>query len=153
MVRVSPLALGISNVETARNTANIPVKLKEVSKNELFNELVQDISVMKENGLERVAIITRSDKEAKAIYEGLKDDIPGLTVVSDDGKRYQTNTAVVPAHVAKGLEFDAVITYNDMENPYSEEDKYLYYVACTRAQHNLVVYNEPEYDKTKRLKK
>jgi len=145
--------LGLSNIETARNTSNIPVKVKEVTKTDLFGELVHDISVMKENGLERVAIITRGDKEAKAIYEGLKDDIDGLTVISDDGKRYHTNTAVVPAHVAKGLEFDAVISYNDIDNPYDEDDKYLYYVACTRAQHDLVVYNEPDYVKTKRLKK
>jgi DNA helicase-2/ATP-dependent DNA helicase PcrA len=45
--------------------------------------------------------------------------------------------------MAKGLEFDAVISYNNKESEYEDKDKYLYYVACTRAQHNLVVYNEP----------
>lgn len=42
----------------------------------------------------------------------------------------------VPAYVAKGLEFDAVIVYN-----LPKEEKYLYYVACTRAQHELVIYD------------
>ena len=32
----------------------------------------------------------------------------------------------------------------EKNNPYKESEKYLYYVACTRAQHNLVVYNEPK---------
>lgn len=142
--------LGLDNVESARTSSDIPVLVKEVPKESLFTELVRDISTMKENGLERIAIITRGDKEARALYEGLKDDVEGLSVISDDGKHY-SSTAVVPSYISKGLEFDAVISYNDADSPYSEEDRYLYYVACTRAQHDLVVYNEPQAVKTKKL--
>ena len=49
--------------------------------------------------------------------------------------------------MTKGLEFDAVINYNSLEDEYGEEDRYTYYVACTRAQHELVVYNEPKMKK------
>lgn len=142
--------LGLDKIETARTSGNVPVSVKEVSKDSLFRELVKDVITMKENGFERIAIITKSDKEAKAIFEGLKDSVDGLSVITDDGKRYNTNTAVVPATIAKGLEFDGVISYNDIDSPYSEDDKYLYYVACTRAQHDLVVYNEPSYVKSKK---
>ena len=51
--------------------------------------------------------------------------------------------------MSKGLEFDAVICYNDLENEFSEDDKYLYYVGVTRAQHSLIVYNEPQKIKKK----
>ena len=34
----------------------------------------------------------------------------------------QTNMLVSPAYMAKGLEFDAVISYNDKSHPYGEED-------------------------------
>ena len=44
--------------------------------------------------------------------------------------------------MAKGLEFDNVIIYTDKFNKYTDEEKYLYYVAITRAQHRLIVYNQ-----------
>lgn len=141
------------NNEAARTSSDIPVLIKEVPKDNLYPELVSDILTMKENGFSRIAIVTRSNNEARAIYEGLKDDVSGLSIVSDEGETYSTDTLVVPATISKGLEFDAVISYNDQESSYGEEDKYLYYVACTRAQHELVVYNEPKDVKKKTLRK
>ena len=126
-----------------RQESDIPVVVKEVGKSDLFTTLVSDILKMKENGFERICVITRSSNETKAIYEGLKDYVPGLEVLTDE-EEFGKKTFVSPSYLAKGLEFDAVISYNDIDNPYKEEDKYLYYVACTRAQHNLVVYNKPK---------
>jgi len=48
---------------------------------------------------------------------------------------------IVPSYLSKGLEFDAVISYNELNNNYSEDEKYLFYVVTTRAQHALVIYN------------
>ena len=48
---------------------------------------------------------------------------------------------IVPSYVAKGLEFDSVIVYTKPNNRYKENEKYLFYVACSRAQHQLIVYN------------
>jgi DNA helicase-2/ATP-dependent DNA helicase PcrA len=56
---------------------------------------------------------------------------------------------ISPAYISKGLEFDAVICYNDLEDEFEEKDKYLYYVGITRAQHDLTIYNEPK--KIKRI--
>ena len=44
--------------------------------------------------------------------------------------------------MAKGLEFDSVIIYTDKGNKFTDSEKYLYYVAITRAQHKLIVYNQ-----------
>ena len=115
-----------------------------VSREELFTTLVKDVLSLKENGFERVCIITKNLNEAKAIYEGLKDEIENITILSEDEKYSDSKTTISPVYISKGLEFDAVINYNSKENNYGEEDKYLYYVACTRAQHSLTVYNEPE---------
>ncbi len=54
------------------------------------------------------------------------------------------NLVIMPSYVAKGLEFDSVISYNVVNNKYEDKDKYLYYVTCTRAQHNLIIYNAIE---------
>lgn len=131
-------------VEAVRNSQNIPVVKKEVDKKDLFTTLVKDVLDLKENGFKRICIITKSLKDAKAIYDGLKDDIDEITVLNDDTEYSEHNTTIAPVFVAKGLEFDAVINYNNKEDSYDENDKCLYYVACTRAQHSLTIYNEPE---------
>ena len=132
-----------STVKTVRNSQNIPVQFKEVDKKDLTQNLVDDILRFKAAGLQRICVITRSIKEANALYECLKDVVPDI-VVSVNNKAYNKDTLILPSYLAKGLEFDAVISYNDLDNPYQEEDRYLYYVACTRAQHELAVYNEPK---------
>ena len=131
-----------ANVTAVRNSNSIPVAKKEVSKDSIFTELVKDILALQEAGFKKICVITKSSNESKAIYEGLKDHIEGLAVLTSED--IPSNTLVAPSYLAKGLEFDAVISYNDYDNPYGEDDKYLYYVTCTRAQHNLVVYNEPK---------
>ena len=47
---------------------------------------------------------------------------------------------VVSAHMAKGLEFDQVVIPGvDSESYLKEIDKYMLYVACTRAMHKLTL--------------
>jgi DNA helicase-2/ATP-dependent DNA helicase PcrA len=135
--------LGNEIVTPVRNESNVPVVKKEVDKSKIFTELANDIVKLKENGFNRICIITKSIKEARAIYEGIKDYLDDVKVLTDE-RENNDNTLVSPSYLAKGLEFDAVIAYNDSRNPYNEEDKYLYYVTCTRAQHNLMIYNEPK---------
>lgn len=136
------MILNDTNIEPVRRDSNNEVLVKDVDKNSLFRTIVSDILTLKENGFERVCIITKSSKELDSIYEVLKDFID-LTVIKEDAK-LDKNTFISTSYNAKGLEFDAVISYNDYDDSYSEDDKYLYYVALTRAQHNLIVYNEPK---------
>ena len=133
-----------TNINAVRGTDNIPVKVKDVSKEDLNKELVNDLLSLKENGFKRICIITKDNSEAKRIHDGLKDKIDDVTVLCDDEDSIKSKTTVSPAYMSKGLEFDAVICYNDLENEFSEDDKYLYYVGVTRAQHSLIVYNEPQ---------
>ena len=37
--------------------------------------------------------------------------------------------------------FDSVIIYNDRNNSYKKNERNLLYVACTRCQHELFIYN------------
>lgn len=42
------------------------------------------------------------------------------------------NLVIIPAYLAKGLEFDFVIVYTDFNNHYLKEEKYLFYVCCNK---------------------
>lgn len=66
----------------------------------------------------------------------------GISKIDNSSKKINRKFIVVPVYMAKGLEFDSVIMYTDKDNKYTNDEKYLYYVAITRAQHKLIVYNQ-----------
>ena len=87
-----------------------------------------------------MAVITKNDEEAKKIYDLLKNEID-ITLIETNSNNFNRDLVVVPAYVSKGLEFDAVIIYTDKNNKYTLDENYLYYVAITRTQHELIIYN------------
>lgn len=127
--------LGLNHITAIRNDkANDIIFRNNVNK----NDFLTDINNLK--GISKsIAIITKNDKEANYVYDMLKDNMD-ITLI-DGGGHIKRDLVIVPSYVAKGLEFDSVILYTDINNKYEEKDKYLYYVACTRAQHNLIIYN------------
>ncbi|MBM6837288.1 ATP-binding domain-containing protein, partial [Clostridium saudiense] len=52
---------------------------------------------------------------------------------------------VISSYLAKGLEFDGVIIA-DGENYLDSEDSNLFYTACTRALHKLVIFSSTPLD-------
>lgn len=101
-------------------------------------DLIDDITYLKSIS-KSIAIITKDDEEAEKLYTMLKNDIDIMLI--DNFSHLKRDLVIVPSYIAKGLEFDSVIVYTDEDNKYTENEKYLFYVACTRAQHNLIVYN------------
>ena len=87
-----------------------------------------------------MAIITKNQEECNKIYELLKDE--GISKIDNTVMKFNRKFIVVPVYMAKGLEFDSVIIYTEKDNKFNDEEKYLYYVAITRAQHKLIVYNQ-----------
>ena len=127
--------LGLNHVTVIRNQKSNDIIFRD---NPSKDDFIHDINNLKEIS-NKIAIITKDDSEAEKIYNMLKEDTDLMLI--DDCSHIKRNLVVVPAYIAKGLEFDSVIVYNDIDNKYEEKDKYLYYVACTRAQHNLIIYN------------
>ena len=127
--------LGLNHVTAIRNDKASDIIFRS---NITKNDFLTDINNLK-NTSKSIAIITKNDSEAEEIYNLLKDDLDIMLI--DGFGHIKRDLVVVPSYVAKGLEFDSVIIYTDEDNKYQEKDKYLFYVACTRAQHNLIIYN------------
>lgn len=103
-------------------------------------KLLQDIKVHKEKGYKSIGIITRTVKEANEVYNFLKEKVHVKAILKDDDE-YVSDTLVIPAYLAKGLEFDVVLIYNAGDENYCcEEERLLLYTACTRALHILHIY-------------
>lgn len=127
--------LGLNHVTAIRNDKASDIIFRN---NITKNDFLTDINNLK-NTSKSIAIITKNDNEAEEVYNLLKDDLDIMLI--DGFGHIKRDLVVVPSYVAKGLEFDSVIIYTDEDDKYQEKDKYLFYVACTRAQHNLIIYN------------
>ena len=130
--------LGLNHINAIRDKSNIPVTSRRNVDN-LEELLIEDISELTSK-YHRVAIITKDFIEAEKVYKYVKDKFP-ISIVDEDTIKFHKNLVVIPAFLAKGLEFDAVIAYNNRDNSYRKDERNLLYVACTRAQHKLVIYN------------
>ena len=138
--------LDLSNACAVRRANNEPVECKEIKQSEVKKNLKFDIKEMRKNNIKRIAIITKDDEQSAWLYELLKEEIKGITVVKDSTDNKMGNVVILPSYISKGLEFDGVIVYTDAENYYDKNEQRLYYVVCTRAQHKLIVYNQKEID-------
>lgn len=127
--------LGLNHVTAIRNDKASDIIFRN---NITKNDFLTDINNLK-NTSKSIAIITKNDNETEEVYNLLKDDLDIMLI--DGFGHIKRDLVVVPSYVAKGLEFDSVIIYTDEDDKYQEKDKYLFYVACTRAQHNLIIYN------------
>lgn len=126
--------LGLNHIKSIRKQTGLDVI--EKVENSLKEDITLDIERFKELGFKRIAIITKNEEESHKLYSLLEDLDVGL--ISDSILK---RIVIVPSYLSKGLEFDAVISYNEPTNSYNKEEKYLFYVVTTRAQHALVVYN------------
>ncbi len=130
--------LGLNLVSAIRRDTSIPVEFR--IENNLKQELTQDINKLKVDN-KSIAIITKTDIEAEKIYKLLHNDLKELTLIKNNSNKFSRTLVVLPSYMAKGLEFDATIVYTEKDNSYTYEERYLYYVSCTRSQHHLVIYN------------
>ncbi|WP_339266313.1 RNA polymerase recycling motor HelD [Paenibacillus sp. FSL K6-1330] len=107
----------------------------------LLAAIVSDIRELHEQGFQYVAVICRTEEESRRVHEQLSADIQ-TRLIAKTTPAFEKGTLVVPAYLAKGVEFDAVIIYNGSEDVYHREsDRKLFYTACTRAMHKLHVYH------------
>ncbi|WP_346888042.1 RNA polymerase recycling motor HelD [Clostridium sp. UBA1056] len=107
---------------------------------DINERIVEEVKVYKNDGHNSIGIITKNVDEAQRVYNYLKDRINVKMIVSEDDE-YVNDILVIPAYLAKGLEFDVVMIYNASDLRYKdEEDRLLLYTACTRALHVLDIF-------------
>lgn len=130
--------LNLKHVNAIRKDNNKPIVFRK-NLEDLKKTLLNDIKTLQAE-YKSTAIITKDYKQAEAMYKMLKDSID-ISLVDADTKSFKKDLIIIPAYIAKGLEFDSVIIYNDRANSYKKNERNLLYVACTRCQHELYIYN------------
>ena len=133
--------LGLNLISAIRRDTKIPVEFR--NNDNLKETLINDINTLSKDN-KSIAIITKTDVEAQTIFKLLNKDFEDLVLINNNSKTFSRKLVVLPSYMAKGLEFDATIVYTDVNNKYTYEERYLYYVSCTRSQHHLIIYNQKE---------
>ena len=130
--------LNLHHVNAIRKDNHKPVVFRKNLVN-LKEQLLEDIHTLTQE-YSSLAIITKDDQEAVKLYQLIKEDTP-VSYINLNVKNFKRDLVLLPTYLAKGLEFDSVILYNDRNNSYRVNERNLLYVACTRAQHELYIYN------------
>ncbi|CAM4352369.1 RNA polymerase recycling motor HelD [Paenibacillus phoenicis] len=134
---------GGEHIEPFDRNGELPVLTQVADSDELHRRIEARVAELKEQGAATIAIICRSAAESAAAYEDLRGDrIAELKLVTRDSVEYKQGVVVIPAYLAKGIEFDAVILYDASASCYGEENvRRLFYTACTRAMHHLQLFS------------
>ncbi|MXI17188.1 helicase, partial [Escherichia coli] len=83
-------------------------------------------------------IICKTLRLAERAHQALQ--APGVHLLTAESTSFKEGVIITTAHLAKGLEFDAVIVPFASARTYKTEvDKSMLYVACTRAMHQLTL--------------
>ena len=121
-----------------------PLLTQVSSREELHDNIVSKVKDWQSRRYNTIAIICKSAAESAAAFKALSL-IKDMKLVQRGTNEYEQGVVVIPAYLAKGIEFDAVIIYDASAQTYGDESlRRLFYTACTRAMHNLQVYSVGE---------
>jgi len=123
-----------------------PVSVRRVDQpGDLLPALAASVRELQQAGYHNIALIAKTAAQAQALAEALgalPEPVQPLQVATNANQAYAGGVLVLPVHLAKGLEFEAVLLVGADEGTYasSEFEGRLLYVAATRALHALQVF-------------
>ncbi|TVX94211.1 RNA polymerase recycling motor HelD [Paenibacillus agilis] len=107
---------------------------------ELSTRIAAHISHLQQEGYESIAVICKTTEESKQAHKLLASHL-SIRLVHKETSVFEGGAIVIPAYLAKGVEFDAVIIFDASADRYSKNnERKLFYTACTRAMHELHLY-------------
>jgi DNA helicase II / ATP-dependent DNA helicase PcrA len=132
-------------IEAFEREGEKPTLTRLSDPDELHEEIGSKVESLENRGYHTIAIICKSAAESSAAYNSLRNHLPHLKLVKKNTNEYEQGVVVIPAYLAKGIEFDAVIIYDASLKIYGEENlRRMFYTACTRAMHELHMYSVGE---------
>lgn len=130
---------GGEKIEPFNRDGNKPT-LTMVEDEDLSKMVLDRIHILKEAGHQTIAIICKTMAESEIAHNHLKSEVH-VQLMDQETYSFNKGSLILPAYLAKGIEFDAVIIYN--ASAYSKEsERKLFYTACTRAMHELHMFTD-----------
>lgn len=119
-----------------------PQVIVTTSEQKHLDLITADLNALIEEGYESVAVICKTAEESREVHETLSKALTTAPkLIKKTTLAFERGVHIIPAYLAKGVEFDAVLIYDGSEEQYAQEhERKLFYTACTRAMHLLHIY-------------
>lgn len=130
--------LGLKNAKPVLRHGDKPKVIKISDDSDYVFEIENIINIIKANGKNSIALITKDMKEAIKLSKLLKKNSKfNFGLIKGKEKVIEDDIIIIPSYLTKGLEFDGTIIINPSENIYRDNilDQRLLYVSLTRALH------------------
>lgn len=99
--------------------------------------ILSEVKICMDKDYQSIGLICKTEQDAVSLFKRLAGKIP-LHLIINNAENDLKGVFIIPVYMSKGLEFDAVLICDADKNHYfSEDDKNLLYIACTRALHRL----------------
>jgi DNA helicase-2/ATP-dependent DNA helicase PcrA len=127
-------------IEPFHRPGKKPVITQAANEQKLTEEIAKAIEQIEKNGAQTIAVICKTAKESRDVYQALRN-LRKVRLIEKDTIKFEEGTMVIPSYLSKGFEFDAVIIFNANRDHYQDEsERKLFYTICTRAMHELYLY-------------
>lgn len=127
----------ISSLEPIERHGEEPALLKCNNEQDEINKIKTEIEEFKKSDNATLGIILKTDNDAKAMYDALREEY-SVHLISSESSSFTKGVSITSVKMSKGLEFDEVIVPSvNNKTYYSDYDRSLLYIACTRAMHKL----------------
>ncbi|MCC2336994.1 AAA family ATPase [Bacillus tropicus] len=128
------------DIEAFNRDGKKPVCIKVIDEREHVENMILKVKELEEKGHKTIAVICKTNEECMKVRELIGDTLH-VHLMQKENTTYEKGVVIIPAYLAKGIEFDAVIIFDASNNSYyRESERNLFYTACTRAMHELYVY-------------
>lgn len=136
---------GGDEIEPFNRAGDKPVVASVAETGGLASRIAADIRALYADGYESIAVICKTASESKQAHQALQQMLQDFSIspqwITKETPTFEKGLLVLPAYLAKGVEFDAVLIYNGSKEEYRREnERKLFYTACTRAMHFLKMY-------------
>lgn len=142
-----PLLRGGEEIVPFERSGEKPLLIQASSAEMRAERIAADLAALQDEDYGSIAVITKTAAESQEAFEALKaKGIEALRLVTKKTPVFEKGVMVIPAYLAKGVEFDAVFIYDASSQVYNREsERKLFYTACTRAMHRLLLYSTGEW--------
>ncbi|HBG5346043.1 TPA: ATP-binding domain-containing protein [Clostridioides difficile] len=127
----------VSSLEPIERHGEEPTLVKCNNEQDEVAKIKIEIEEFKKSDNATLGIILKTDSDAEAIYNVLKQEY-NVNLISSESSSFTKGVSITSVKMSKGLEFDEVIVPSvNNKTYYSDYDRSLLYIACTRAMHKL----------------
>jgi len=133
-------------VEMTARKGDLPTLVTGFNKTQCLDYLKNDLQTNEAKAKYwRTAIICRTSQECIALYEALDEKMQQeIQLIVSEEDFMKRRIMIIPAYLAKGLEFDRVYAWQIDDSFKTTQDRLIFYTIATRAMHELtVISHEP----------